>query len=317
MENAIDFKDRKGLLSFFGVLFLLMGLLSLLVFIVAIVSVSVMPDAVQQSQQESMASVFVGLAIYLAVAAVFITLGIGSIKTTRWARSLTLLLSWITFITGIYVLVFFIFWGSGMFEQIGSNAQNANVAFFAKVILYAFTIFFLIILPGVFILFYRRDDVIKTVEQYDPKERWTDSRPLPILAISFLFIYTFFMPFFYIAYGFVAPFFGVFLSGVPAAILLFANSAISLYLALEVYRMKSQAWYYTIYLSLFWIVSFLITLLFNDFIDIYTPMNLPESQIALIEKMGIFSNFGVFSMTLLYFIPYLGFLWYTKKYFTR
>jgi len=103
----------------------------------------------------------------------------------------------------------------------------------------------------------------------------------------------------------------------PAAILLFANSAVSLYLALEVYRMKSQAWYYTIYLSLFWIVSFLITLIFNDFIDIYTHMNLPESQIALIEKMGIFSNFAVFSMTLLYFIPYLGFLWYTKRYFTR
>jgi len=277
MEDVNDFKDRNGMLSFFGVLFLMMGLLSLLVFLVAIVSVSVMPDTVQQSQPESMSSVFVGLAMYLVAAAVFITLGIGSIKTTRWARSLTLLLSWITFITGIYVLVFIIFWGSGMFEQIGSNAQNANVAFFAKVLLYTFTIFFLIILPGIFILFYRREDVIKTVEKYDLKERWTDSRPLPILALCFLFVYAFFTPFFYIAYGFVAPFFGVFLTGLPAAIILFANSAVSLYLALEIYRMKGQAWYYTLYLSLFWIASVLITLLFNDFLDIYKHMNLPEN----------------------------------------
>jgi hypothetical protein len=313
MEQSAAFKDRKNMLTFFGVLLILMGLFSFLIFLITIITIAALPPGSPQSEQLSISSAVGGLIFYILAAAVFIILGIGSIKATRWARTLSLLLSWITFIVGILMFLFFIIWGNDIFNQ--TLAQNPSAVSIAKIFMYAFIMMFFVILPGIFILFYQSEDVIRTVHSYDQKERWTDKCPLPLLAVSFMFLYTSITPFFYIAYGFVAPFFGIFLTGLPAAVLLFANSALCVYLAIGFYLAKKEAWYYGLYLYAFWTVSVFITLLFNDFLDMYRYMNIPQASLAILNNIGIFSSGNMFIIFISFLIPYLAFYLYIRRYF--
>ena len=256
--------------------------------------------------------------MYVAIAVVFIALGAGSIRAKRWARSLTLLLSWLTLTGGAVALVFLLFFARNLLEQVGATMPNDPIVLnLALIITYVVITVFFIVIPGIFILVYRSESVIKTVQKYDSKESWTDKCPLPLLAQCFFLLYMSIVPIFAIFYGFLAPLFGILLHGLAAALLLFANSIISVYLAIQVYRLNIRAWYYALYQFLFWVVSAFITFLYNDYSDIYKYMNIPADQAALMEDMGYLSRNNILTLILLSFISYLIFFFYAKKYFKK
>ena len=137
------------------------------------------------------------------------------------------------------------------------------------------------------------------------------------MAHSFFLLYMAAAPLFLISYGFVLPFFGIFLSRWPAALLWFGNSIICVYLAIEVYRLNIRAWYYSLYLFIFWFVSSFITLLYNDWTVVYQYMNFPPEQIALMENMRYLSNNSMLVLIVLTFVSYIIFFFYAKKYFKQ
>lgn len=318
MESTEDFRDRKGLLIFFGIILLLTGGISLLFSVLTLLTLALPQTGAYAGQQLPLSSVFLSVFFYIAMAAVFIALGIGSIQARRWAQSLTLLLSWLVLLGGAMILVFMFFYAGSIFEQIGALTQEDPVVLkTVSLITYISIMVFLIIIPAIFILVYRSKYVVQTVRKYHPEESWTDKCPLPLMAHSFFLLYISIIPLFFISYGFFAPFFGLFLIGVPAAMVWLANSLICIYLAVQVFRLDIRAWHYSLFLVVLWTISSFITFLYHDYIEIYKHMNIPYEQYGLLENMDYFSRSNVLILISLSFVSYLIFYFYAKKYFKK
>ena len=316
MEQISEFKDRKGSLIFFGILEIIIGFFAFLFFLIMLLSMSVMMNSPVPTQPKMSGLSFILIPlIYLFISAIFISLGIGSIKLKRWARSLSLLISWFTLFAGIGIIIVLTFFMGGVFEQIRlSGRSNEEVIFFVKILMYSIFGVFLILLPVVFILFYRSSNVIKTVQKYDLKERWTDKVPLPVLALCFLLLYTAITPPFYLLGSFGMPFIGFFLSGWLAVIIIVMNSAICIYLVLNVYKLRMKAWYYSLFYYVFGWVSTITTFMLNDVYTFYHKMNMTPKEINNLKVLGI-TNDSFLTILIYSGIPYLLFLIYTKRFF--
>lgn len=317
MDEHSDFKDRKGLLVFFGIVKLLFGVVAFLFFLLILLSLVFFQNTnITGTQQVSAGSVIPGAIIYLVLGTIFLVLGIGSIKKTRWARSLTLLFSWMAFILGIVVTILMAFLLNDIFNSVDpAISNNPTLLFFVKIFMFLFYIVIMVIIPGIFILVYQSRNVIKTVQKYDLKERWTDRCPLPLLALSFILLYGSISPLFMVSTGYVIPFFGTILSGLPATILHLVNSIICIYLAIQIYKLNIRAWYYSLYFYLFWIISSFVTFLFNDLMDIYHYMNISPDQLKVIENMGFLTNKNMLLMIVPGVILILIYILYIKRYF--
>lgn len=167
---------------------------------------------------------------YGLVALHFIACGIGSIRARRWARALSLAVAAL--------------WLAG-----GIVATIAAVAIVPKIVpnppLVALTAVLLVLfvaLPLAIVLFYKRADVRETCERRDPKTRWTDRVPVPVLAVVIVMAF---------AAGWllvnlstpVVPLFGTILTGAPAALALLALAVLCAFLAVGLYRLKESAWW--------------------------------------------------------------------------
>ena len=131
---------------------------------------------------------------YAILAIVLVTLGIGAIQLKRWARALNLILSWFLLIMGVFVIVLLLVILPSFLAGIPSvsprnpaapQLPTVFTAVMITLVIVLFT-FFLVILPLVFMLFYRSKNVEETFRRRDPSERWTDRLPLPVIAATLL-----------------------------------------------------------------------------------------------------------------------------------
>ena len=112
-----------------------------------------------------------------AVAIALIVLGIGAMRARRWAWALNLILSWFAVLMSAVLAV--TSWVSAPQDEHGRDDLSAPLLFILCVIV-----------SMVFHLFYRDKDVELTCRQRDPVERWTDRRPLPVIAAALLALWT-------------------------------------------------------------------------------------------------------------------------------
>ena len=100
------------------------------------------------------------------------------------------------------------------------------------------------VLPGIWMLFYRSKNVKMTCEVRDPVPRWTDRCPLPVLAVSlWAAVGTVAMLLFPIFYGGVLPFFGIFLSGISGSAVWLVIAVLWGYSARALYRLERSGWW--------------------------------------------------------------------------
>lgn len=317
-KSNAEFKDRKSILVVFGVIEIIFGLIALLFSVLIAFSLLVGFSNSQPEYQSSVSSVIISIFMYLFISAILIALGIGSIQAKRWARSLSLLFSWFTLVMGILIIITFTFFLSGVFDQLQNLEQaNPGIMTIVKLTMFLFFTVFFIIVPGIFILFYQSKNVIKTVEKYDEKERWTDKCALPVLAFVLIFLYASILPLFYISYNWIFPFFGTILTGFPALLLWLINSAICIYLAIQFYNSNLRGWYYSIAYYSIMIVSSLITFSLSNFEEVYYYMGIHEKQIEMLHNMDLLNSDKLYWMILLFAIPFFIYLLYIKKYFIK
>ena len=149
----------------------------------------------------------------------------------------------------------------------------------------------------------------------NPVTSWTDACPLPVLALSlWLFISApmmLMMPF--ICRG-VAPFFGMFLSGLPGSLLYVAMGALWAYCAWGLYKMDVRGWWIILIASLLFTVSATMTYTRHDVLEMYHLMGYPQAEINQMQKMGMFTGHNMTWMTLGGMVPFLGFILFVKKY---
>lgn len=312
-----DFKDRKGGLVFFGIIHILLGGLSILMTLIMLLSMIVSANTeINATHPLNLNMMIPAILFYVLVAVWFIWMGIGSIKAKRWARAIILISSWFWLISGVSTILFMYVIMPDMYANMGESGELPQTAVFViKIIMNSFMAIFFFVIPGAFVLFYGGKNVKATCEFRDPKIRWTDKCPLPVLGLTLLLglgaLFSFGGGFYYK----IIPFFGNIINGNLATVLLFGISILLGFLTWGVYRLKIKAlWGSVILFSLGGISTFVTSYKVNIF-EFYKHMGISPESLGHIQAVNFPSNLHMALYSGLWFAVIVGYTLYTKKYF--
>jgi hypothetical protein len=261
---------------------------------------------------------------YALLAAVLIALGIGATQARRWAWALNFILSWIWLITGVLLTILLVVMlPSGVLAALrNAAAQNPGAApvpagLMAVIITFMVVIasVFLIILPLVFLLFYRSRNVEQTCKHRDPVKRWTDRCPLPVLALALLAATS---ALYYLVVGLstpLFPFFGRYLTGLPGAAAFLVFAVFDAYVALAFYRLKVAGWWVAVIFMVFRLASSALTIGRGNLLVAYAKMGWSHEQLEALSLNPMFRGNAILWWSLTFMVIYLGFLLWVKRYF--
>lgn len=287
-SEAPPLKDRRAGLIAFGVVQLLMalGLLAMAAFqffMVVGAERFVPPGSAPASKGMFLA----GGIFYLALAIVAAVLGIGSMRCRRWARALNLMLASLGLAMGVLVSIMLGFFMPGLVRTMESQMGGAQpgVGFVMGCMVVGMAFMYLIT-PGAFVVFYRSRHVKATCEFRDPKPRWTDGCPLPVLAGSVLLLSgsaAVLTP----AMGLGIPLFGRVVTGAGSWLVATALGVVAVALAWGLYRMQRWAWLGALTLTALNGLNMLITFRGDGLFELYEQMGMPADQLETMAEMGI------------------------------
>jgi hypothetical protein len=305
------FKDRSVGLSVYGFMQIVMGGFSALLVPFMLLSVVFNPQS-----GTSAAQMIPAAGMYAALAIALVWLGIGSIRARRWARALTLVLAWMWLAMGVVTLVVMIVWMPKMADILA--AQGEQIPPHAAPIMYGVMLSMMscmyLVLPGIFIVFYGRADVKATCDAKDPVVRWTDHCPLPVLSLSLLLGFGATSVIWSAGYGFVAPFFGIIIKGIPGALFFLGFSSLFGYLAWATYKLKMEAWWATLGAIVLFGLSTVISFSRMSLMDLYREMNFPAEQLRMMEELGVL-EMNIPLIASVNFAVFIGYLLWVRSYF--
>jgi hypothetical protein len=315
------YADRSTGLLIFGILEIIGGALAL--FAIPLMLLGLVLG--RKAGGATPASSFVTLPLtYGALAAVLLTLGIGATQAKRWAWALNLILSWIWLIVGTLTTAMLV-WVlpgamlSGMREAAARSSNPAapttGVMAVILTLMIVFMAIFLIVLPLVFLLFYRSRNVELTCKYRDPVERWTDRRPLPIVGYA---IVAAFGAAYYLVLAFttpLTPFFGRYLTGIPAAAVFIVFALVDGFVSVSFFRMKVVGWWVAIVALSIRLLAALLTIGRGNLLEAYARIGWSQRQLEVLNKNPMFHGGGMLWMMVAFTAVYLGFLIWVRRYF--
>jgi hypothetical protein len=202
-------------------------------------------------------------------------------------------------------------------NEMGRSRQlsQADIATARNLMIGFQTLIFLII-PGLLVLFYGRKNVKATCEHRDPQVRWTDKCPLPVLAVSIISGLGAVSMLLGGITGWVIPFFGILLSGTAGAAVQIFVSLLLGYVAWGAYKLNLKAWWCAVLVSIAGALSIGITFSRVSILDFYEKMNMTAENLeffkhSLMQHESVMVIFFLFNT-----IGFLGYLLYTRRYFT-
>jgi hypothetical protein len=317
LSSVAPLKDRSVGLILFGILEVLIGgFWALMVPMIFLSATMPQPDGATYGLRMMIPAA----AIYLLLAVGFVWIGIGSILARRWARALMLVISWLWLIMGITSTIFLAAIGPRMFDAISRQAppgqqipREAIPAMLA--VMFSVLAGIYVVLPAIFVLFYRGRNVKATCEFRDPRPRWTDRCPLPVLALSLMLAVGAYSIVWMMPSGIVMPLFGVLVGGVPAMVVCAVFACLLGWLAWGTYRLRIGAWWGTLALMVLGGLSGVITFARRGLLEMYEKMDFPQQQIDMIRQMGITDKPFIVGSTVIAAAVWIGYLLFLRRYF--
>lgn len=317
------YRDRTTGLMIFGVFQIILGLLAALM--VPLVALGAFMSRLATGGAMRPGQVISGMLTYASVAAVLFTLGVGSAQTKRWARALTLVISWYWLITGVFVTVLITavlpVTMRGMLAALRQNAAGTSSPGFSTGVMAVVLTFiivlaaiFLVMVPAAFVIFYSRRDVAETCRRRDPIERWTDRAPLPVLGASIvLFAGSLYMLLSGVTLP-MFPFFGQYLIGIRAAGCFFVLAAIDLYAAVALFRLRSSGWWIAMLTTSIRLLSMAITFRRADLMQAYSKLGWSDAQVQVLNASPMFRSHVILWWSLMSLVLFFGYLLWLKRY---
>jgi hypothetical protein len=317
----VEYQDRKAYLIAFGILTMLMGCIMAL-FVPLIIWAQFVSAKVTHVPPSSQS--IIPAAIFCCLFAVnFIWLGIGSILTRRWARALLLIFSWSWLAIGIVSMAYLAFLLPQIMTVLDSSVRSSQTSApkglttTIMIVQGILSLIVYVIVPGVWVLFYRSRNVRITCEVRDPVPRWTDRCPLPVLAISiwaaFGAVTMLFFPF---LYGGVLPFFGIFLSGISGTVVCLVIAGLWGYSARALYRLEWDGWWIFLVGMCLLSLSAFVTYWRHDLSEMYRMMGYPKQQIAQLQQFNaVFTGQTLAWSTVIITVLFVGYLLYLRRFF--
>jgi hypothetical protein len=305
------YKNRRAGLVVFGILQIALGLLaalmSLFMVVGALAGNAAGPEAPPPRVMAPTAL------LYFAVAVMFVVLGIGSIRARRWARAIILALSWMWLIVGGMSSIGFVAMSPHMFDALPQEQASMK-----PVIIGCMSVFFglfFIVLPLVFVLFYRGPNVRATVEAVDAVPRWTDGMPLPLLVFAFWMLSGALSMMFAGAIYTAFPLGPWMLHGVSSLVLMLAIAGVTVFIGLGSLKRMRAAWWTALVLLVVGVVYGAAFMRKIDVASWYKAMSMPMDprQLEMVQSM-VSSPFFFLWMAVMWAL-YLGLLLYVRRYF--
>jgi hypothetical protein len=299
-------RDRKTGLVLFGCLQIALAIGALLILALALVSRRMLPPDVAKGSP-----VAIQVVVWGGVAAVFLALGIGSIQRRRWARILTLVVSGLWLFSGVLGGIVVALVLPGVLKGLPSLGPAARPAFLVAGSVF---VFFQVLLPSAFLIFYARRDVAATCEARDTNAGFADRVPLPIFLMALLYALTAAGT---LASAFMAvlPYPGGILVGTPAAAILITSAALSAVTAWGVYRRCLWAWWTAIVLSATGTVYGVLTYSRVDPDALYRAQGFDPERLRAPGMPDLFRSPVMWVGMLVWGVLYLAFLMWARRFF--
>jgi len=317
--SASGFTDRKTGLVIFGILTTLLGGLCTLFIPLMFVGQAV---AARTGVPQNNQAVLPAILMYGALAVILVWLGVGSMLARRWARALLLIFSWSWLIIGLVSIGVMTFLLPQILETIKTSSSPSQqelpaVARALMILIPALVLSVIyVIMPGIWVFFYRSRHVKATCEAYDPAVRWTDRCPLPVIAISLWLAFSApMMLVMAVAYKGILPVFGTFVVGPLGSALCILLTALWGYAAWAVYRLEWRGWWIVVVSIVLFSISAFVTYSQRDLNELYSLMGYPEEQIAQIQKFNFLKGPAMAWTSIGGVVPLLGYLLYVRKFF--
>ena len=321
VSSGPDYQDRSTGLVVFGIIEIVGGGLAALMVPFMLLGAVLARKNAGGLPPGSLAT---SLVTYALLASVLVTLGIGSTMARRWARALNLILSWIWLIVGVLVTVALTAFMPSAFltgmraaAQQNPNAGDVSTGVMAVILTFiiVFMAIFLIVLPLAFLLFYRSRNVEETCKHRDPVERWTDRRPLPLIAVALLAASS---AAYYVLLGVSAPlfpFFGHYLTGMRGTIAFLFFAIVDAYIAISFFRLSVVGWWVAVSALAFRMLSSALTFRHADLAESYSRMGWSQMQVENIRSNPMLRGGAFLWWGFAFMVIYMGFLLWLKRYF--
>lgn len=272
-------RDRSLGLVIFGVLEILIGLCC-----AALIPLTLLTAAMSPMVETGV--ILPSLALYGVMAAIFITLGVGSIRARRWAQTFTLSLSWVWLISGICTMMLSLWLFPGVWSELAAmSGLDAGVARLVALGINLLLAVIYVLLPGALVLFYRSPNVIATCSSRDPNPDWTSRCPQRLLALAVAYGLGGLSIIAVGAYGYVFPFFGSLLSGASGAVCWAVVALLSVALTWGTCRREPWAWWTAVAAGLFAGLSSALTFASIDPSELFRIEGLLAEQRAILEPV--------------------------------
>lgn len=323
-SDAPAYRDRGSGLVIFGVAQIILGLLAALM--VPLIALSMLMSRLAPGGAMPPRQLISGVVTYAFIAAALLTLGIGSVQMKRWARALTLVTSWYWLVTGTVATISLtavlpVTMRTALAQAQGNSGGSSSpeittgvMAVIITVMIVFFT-FFLVLVPIAFLTFYSRHDVAETCRHRDPVERWTDRAPLPVLGASVAF---FAGSLYDLLVGLTTPmfpFFGHYLTGIPAAGCLIALAALDLYLAIALFRLRWSGWWIAVLAAPVRMLAVALSYSRAGLMQAYSKMGLSDEQMNMLNSNPLLRSRVVLWWGVILMLAFFGYLLWLKRYF--
>jgi hypothetical protein len=214
---------------------------------------------------------------YYCIAALALPLGYGHVKARRWAGTLALTLLWSWLVVGVpLAIVFFL---------ILLTAKELSVV--AVVIAILFLGLAYPILPVLLIRFYRSRDVQQTLLARDPSAYWTERLPLPVLVLSFLYLFYAVVLHVPIFFRGLFPLFGTFVTGMNGFVLLTASILWLGCLIWGTLQQRAWAWWGALVYFVLLTTSTISSFALARYADLLALMQFPPTEVEILDGIPL------------------------------
>ena len=283
------FRDRSARLAVCGLLTVLLGGAALLFAVVNLAPAfmgRLLPGL--PAPDTDLRTALMGFLTYVLIGGILIWAGVGSLRNRRWTRPVMLTLAWTWLILGLLSIALVAVLLDDLLH-LASSAQPLppEVVVVVKTVVFGMLAVGGLLLPALFIVVYRDEQVQLTCARHDPRPAWTERCPSSVLGLSLLL---------WAAAGLLlpmvlrpaVPLFGVLVTGWGGALLLLLGAALSAWLARQIYRLSSAAWWITTLLLVLAGLSVAVTFQVVEPNEYYRAMGYPDAAARGLPAPGPF-----------------------------
>lgn len=306
-----EYKDSRRRLYLLGTFQCFLGFLCILAILITLVPLS---DPGVNAGSRAVKQMITRILACSLLVVWFSVMGVGSMRYKRWARDLTVVGSWFSLAMGISLLVIInpFMWEILKLMGFGVNGKPEHY-YFMKKAMFAYVLFFHVLVPLAFVLLYGEKNVRITCEQFDDQPRWTDKCPLPVLALSIVFV-VWGLSMTVGLLGWSLPFFGTVLHSFTGAAVSIALAGLLVLLAWRMYKLDRLAWWAAAALVAVMLASFIVTLKGNGMWEFYDRLYIPLPSIDAM-KLYRLNQYLVLTFLACWAAGAIGYIIFIKHYF--